>query len=146
MSPTGNTGGASLVIASAEVRLSVAVAAPIDPTYPPTVLLTRVVVPGAVMLGAVPSDTTTIVNPVSVKPWSSSTIMTGVDPRMLTVSQAARRLNTHPNSVRPWRNSELLQGYRVGVRGDHRFNSDDVDTFMRSRKISEVQKESKKAK
>ena len=98
------------------------------------------------MLGAVSSDNITIVDAVSVKPWSYSTIITGVDPRVLTVSQAARRLNTHPNSVRAWSNSGLFQGYRVGVRGDRRFNSDDVDTFMRSRKISEVQKESKKAK
>lgn len=71
--------------------------------------------------------------------------MTRDDPRMLTVSQAARRVNTHPNSVRAWSNAGLLQGYRVGVRGDRRFNADDVDTFMRSRKISGVQKDPKKA-
>ena len=71
--------------------------------------------------------------------------MTRDDPRMLTVSQAARRLNTHPNSVRAWSNAGLLQGYRVGVRGDRRFNADDGETFMRSRKISGVQKDPKKA-
>ena len=52
---------------------------------------------------------------------------------LLTVAQVAQRLNAHPPSVRPWADSGLLHCYRIGIRGDRRFKSDDVDAFLVAR-------------
>ena len=49
---------------------------------------------------------------------------------LLTVAQVAHLLNAHPHSVRRWADSGLLPCYRIGVRGDRRFNSADVDAFL----------------
>ena len=51
---------------------------------------------------------------------------------MLTVSEAARLLNAHPNSVRRWADMGLLPVYRIGRRGDRRFKVEDVDCFLAS--------------
>ena len=51
---------------------------------------------------------------------------------MLTVAQVAGSSNVHPNSVRRWADSGLLQCYRIGVRGDRRFNLNDIQVFLES--------------
>lgn len=51
-------------------------------------------------------------------------------PEMLTVTDVAKRLNVHPNSVRRWTKLGLLKCYRVGVRGDRRFEIDEVNSFL----------------
>ncbi|MBQ12484.1 MAG: DNA-binding protein [Planctomyces sp.] len=51
---------------------------------------------------------------------------------MLTVAQVAGSLNVHPHSVRRWADSGLLQCYRIGVRGDRRFNLNDIQVFLES--------------
>ena len=53
-----------------------------------------------------------------------------ISPELLTITEVARMLHAHPNSVRRWANQGLLRCYRVGVRGDRRFKSDEVDQFL----------------
>ena len=52
--------------------------------------------------------------------------------RMLTVSEAARLLNAHPNSVRRWADNHLLPVWRIGSRGDRRFKPQDIFTLLES--------------
>ena len=54
--------------------------------------------------------------------------------RMLTVSQVAVLLGAHANSVRRWADMGLLPSYRIGLRGDRRFNTDEISGFLVSRK------------
>ena len=45
---------------------------------------------------------------------------------MLTINDVARLLNVHINTVRRWSNSGILRAYRIGARGDRRFERIDV--------------------
>jgi len=54
--------------------------------------------------------------------------------KMLTVSQVADLLGAHANSMRRWADMGLLPSYRIGLRGDRRFRSDEISTFLVSRK------------
>ena len=54
----------------------------------------------------------------------------GTKGRMLTVGEAARVLNAHPNSVRRWSDMGLLPNYRIGCRGDRRFRREDISLFL----------------
>ena len=45
---------------------------------------------------------------------------------MLTTNEVARLLNVHINTVRRWNNSGILRAYRIGNRGDRRFDRIDV--------------------
>jgi excisionase family DNA binding protein len=49
---------------------------------------------------------------------------------MLTTSEVARLLNVHINTVRRWSNQGVLRTYRIGSRGDRRFERDDVVRFL----------------
>jgi excisionase family DNA binding protein len=49
---------------------------------------------------------------------------------MLTTSEVARILNVHINTVRRWSNQSILKAYRIGSRGDRRFNPEDIDCFL----------------
>ena len=49
---------------------------------------------------------------------------------LMTIAEVAQRLHAHPNSVRRWANQGLLPCYRMGVRGDRKFRSGEVDAFM----------------
>ena len=49
---------------------------------------------------------------------------------MLTTSEVARILNVHINTVRRWSNQSILKAYRIGSRGDRRFNPEDIDIFL----------------
>lgn len=45
---------------------------------------------------------------------------------MLKTNEVARLLNVHINTVRRWSNSGILRAYRIGARGDRRFERVDV--------------------
>jgi excisionase family DNA binding protein len=49
---------------------------------------------------------------------------------MLTTSEVAHILNVHINTVRRWSNQSILKAYRIGSRGDRRFNPEDIDSFL----------------
>jgi excisionase family DNA binding protein len=49
---------------------------------------------------------------------------------LLTARQVARILNVHVNTVRRWNDRGILKAYRIGPRGDRRFNKEDIDTFL----------------
>lgn len=49
---------------------------------------------------------------------------------MLTANEVARLLNVHINTVRRWSNQGLLPTYRIGCRGDRRFEREDVIKFL----------------
>jgi len=52
-----------------------------------------------------------------------------LDP-LLTVSDVAHLLNVHINTVRRWSNQGILKTYRIGSRGDRRFQQEDIDNFL----------------
>lgn len=52
-----------------------------------------------------------------------------IDP-MLTTSDVARLLNIHINTVRRWSNQGRLKTYRIGSRGDRRFQQEDINSFL----------------
>ena len=63
-----------------------------------------------------------------------------LDP-MLTVSDVARLLSVHINTVRRWSNQGILKAYRIGSRGDRRFQHEDIAGFLsQESKIAEVRK------
>ena len=49
---------------------------------------------------------------------------------MLTTSEVARLLNVHINTIRRWSNQGVLKTYRIGSRGDRRFEREDVANFL----------------
>jgi excisionase family DNA binding protein len=54
---------------------------------------------------------------------------------MLTSSEVARILNVHTNTVRRWSNNGLLITYRIGPRGDRRFERDEIERFLSENKV-----------
>ena len=52
---------------------------------------------------------------------------------MLTTSDVARLLSVHINTVRRWSNQGILKTYRIGSRGDRRFDQNDVEEFLREK-------------
>lgn len=51
--------------------------------------------------------------------------------QMLTTSEVARLINVHMNTVRRWSNQGVLKTYRIGSRGDRRFQEEDINDFLR---------------
>ena len=49
---------------------------------------------------------------------------------MMTTSEVARVLNVHINTVRRWSNMNIIKAYRIGSRGDRRFNQEDIYSFL----------------
>jgi excisionase family DNA binding protein len=49
---------------------------------------------------------------------------------MLTTRQLAQLLNVHINTVRRWDERGVLKAYRLGPRGDRRYNREDIDLFL----------------
>jgi excisionase family DNA binding protein len=49
---------------------------------------------------------------------------------MLTTSEVAHLLGAHINSVRRWADMGLLPSYRIGLRGDRRFEPDAISSFL----------------
>ncbi len=58
---------------------------------------------------------------------------------MLTISNVAHLLNVHINTVRRWSNQGILKAYRIGSRGDRRFQQKDINSFLsqKSKKVTE---------
>ena len=54
----------------------------------------------------------------------------GVAETLLTTSQAARLLNVHENTVRLWADNGIIKTYRLGSRGDRRYNIRDVRRLL----------------
>ena len=52
--------------------------------------------------------------------------------KMMTTSAVARMLNIHINTVRRWSDQGILKGYRIGPRGDRRFQRGEVVAFLSS--------------
>jgi len=52
---------------------------------------------------------------------------------LLTTSDVARLLNIHINTVRRWSNEGRLRAYRLGSRGDRRFQREDIASFLARR-------------
>jgi hypothetical protein len=50
--------------------------------------------------------------------------------RMLTTSGVASMLHLHINTVRRWSNQGILKPYRIGPRGDRRFERNDIINFL----------------
>ena len=64
---------------------------------------------------------------------------------MLTTSDVARLLNVHINTIRRWSNEGTLKAYRIGSRGDRRFERGDIDSFLfRKSEMAEVGGESER--
>ncbi len=49
---------------------------------------------------------------------------------LLTTSEVARQLNVHINTVRRWSNRGIIKAYRIGPRGDRRFQREDIASFL----------------
>ncbi len=50
--------------------------------------------------------------------------------RMLTPAEVSRLLHIHINTVRRWSDQGILKPYRIGPRGDRRFDKDDIADFL----------------
>jgi excisionase family DNA binding protein len=66
-----------------------------------------------------------------------------IDP-MLTTSDVARLLNIHINTVRRWSNQGRLKTYRIGSRGDRRFQQEDINSFLMQKSKGKRNRSSKK--
>ncbi len=61
---------------------------------------------------------------------------------MLTTSDVADLLNVNINTVRRWTNKGILRAYRIGTRGDRRFQQEDIDSFLSEKsKVAKVRRE-----
>ena len=49
---------------------------------------------------------------------------------MLMVNDVAHLLNVHVSTVRRWSNKGILKVYRIGPRGDRRFQEEDITKFL----------------
>ncbi|OGO38027.1 MAG: DNA-binding protein [Chloroflexi bacterium RBG_16_57_8] len=58
---------------------------------------------------------------------------------LLTTSDVARLLNIHINTVRRWSNEGKLKAYRIGSRGDRRFQQDDISVFLAQKSQAQEQ-------
>lgn len=51
-------------------------------------------------------------------------------PEILTLQQACKILNCHPNTLRNWDNKGYLKAIRFGTRKDRRYRKEDVIRFI----------------
>jgi excisionase family DNA binding protein len=49
---------------------------------------------------------------------------------MLTVSQVSYLFNVHPNTVRRWSKQGLIRAYRIGPRGERRYNRQEINALL----------------
>ena len=52
--------------------------------------------------------------------------------KMMTTKGVARMLNVHINTVRRWSDNGVLKAYRIGPRGDRRFERGDISDMLTS--------------
>jgi excisionase family DNA binding protein len=57
-------------------------------------------------------------------------VMVNQNNRMLTVAEVAELLSLHINTVRRWSNQGIIKSYRIGPRGDRRFQLGDLERFL----------------
>ena len=50
---------------------------------------------------------------------------------MLTTNDVSRALNLHVNTVKRWSNRGILKSYRIGFRGDRRFEREEITRFLK---------------
>jgi len=55
---------------------------------------------------------------------------------MMTVREVARLLHVHPNTLRRWSNAGRIKAYHINLRGDRRFEREEIARFLA--KLSEV--------
>ncbi|MBA7691354.1 hypothetical protein ES703_99897 [subsurface metagenome] len=54
---------------------------------------------------------------------------------MLNVSDVSQLLGIHVNTVRRWAQRGILKAYRIGSRGDRRFQREDIDNFLKGKGV-----------
>ena len=54
-------------------------------------------------------------------------------PDILTLDQACRLLNCHPNTLRNWDNKGILKAIRFGSRGDRRYRKSDIMKVLKQK-------------
>ena len=64
---------------------------------------------------------------------------------MLTTSEVARLINVHMNTVRRWSNQGVLRTYRIGSRGDRRFQEEAINDFIEQQLKIGLRRKIKKA-
>ena len=52
--------------------------------------------------------------------------------QLLTPTEVARLLHIHINTVRRWSDQGILKPYRIGTRGDRRFEKDHILYFLQN--------------
>ena len=55
---------------------------------------------------------------------------------MMTVREVARLLHVHPNTLRRWSNAGRIKAYHINLRGDRRFEREEIARFLAE--LSEV--------
>jgi excisionase family DNA binding protein len=55
---------------------------------------------------------------------------------LLTIGHVSRVLHVHTNTIRRWSDQGILKSYRIGSRGDRRFDSEDISRFQIELKVS----------
>jgi excisionase family DNA binding protein len=50
--------------------------------------------------------------------------------KLYTATELAKMLNVHINTVRRWSNKGVIKAYRIGPRGDRRFEREDIMRFL----------------
>lgn len=51
-------------------------------------------------------------------------------PELLTISEAARLLNVHPNTLRNWEKAGLITAIRLGSRRDRRYSKNSLNEAL----------------
>jgi len=64
------------------------------------------------------------------------------NPQLLTISEASAFLQCHPNSLRLWEKKGLVKSIRFGVRGDRRYEKEELLRLMHSMKRPQTLKTS----
>jgi excisionase family DNA binding protein len=59
---------------------------------------------------------------------------------MLTTGEVARLLNVHPSTVRRWSDRKVIKAYRIGPRGERRYQRDDIAVFLLNRAVTKYLK------
>jgi excisionase family DNA binding protein len=52
---------------------------------------------------------------------------------MLRIGKVSQLLHVHPNTVRRWSEKGIIKAYRIGIRGDRRFKSKDLEAFLKAK-------------
>ncbi len=53
-------------------------------------------------------------------------------PDILTLEQACKLLNCHPNTLRNWDNKGILKAIRFGARRDRRYRKSDIMKLLKN--------------